>query len=131
MAYYSGNTGSCKLNNQGIVGIQSWSLTINKEIPETTNLGDKYKTFQGTTYSSEGTVELLVLDGDTSQKLFWDNLKTTEEISDVLLFFDTGDHIKVDAIIVTSVDFGLGSNALGTATCNFIGTGAITFEGIG
>ena len=130
MAYYSGNTGKCKIDDSVIGGVQSWSVNITKEVPETTPLSSDFKTFQATTYSSEGTVELLVLDGSGGQGVFFNNVKAIGTLTDLVLEFDTSESIQISKAIVTSVDFGLGSSAIGTATCNFIGTGAVTFNGL-
>ena len=131
MAFYSGNGGSANISGNGITGVQSWSLTISKEVPETTSLGDAHKKFQTTTYSAEGTLEILMDAGMNSrQDLLIANSIADNTIDDVTLNVSSGDNIDLDHIIVTGIDFGVGASAVATMTVNFVSTGAISFNNL-
>lgn len=131
MAFYSGNAASAKINQQKITGVQSWSFNINKEVPETTALGSTFKTFQTTTYSGEGTLEILLDEGDNSfQNGIISSSVGTAELIDLELHVTDSDSINMAKALITGVDFGVGVSSIATMTVNFISNSAITFDNL-
>ena len=92
MAFYRGEEGSVKFDDAGssasaITSTRSWSLTLDKEVLETTVMGDTYAGNVGGIISGNGSVEVIYTASSSDETAaFIDhiNTATAEEIAESL-----------------------------------------------
>ena len=87
MAILRGEQGSVEFETGGgtlaaVAGTRSWSLTIDKEVLETTAHGDTFRSFVGGLISGSGSVELIFNEGDATQKAFMDDVLKVRDAVD-------------------------------------------------
>lgn len=59
MAVLTGKNGALRWNGTSVGKVRSWSLTVNRDSLETTNLGEHDRTYVTSLRSSTGTAELM------------------------------------------------------------------------
>ena len=140
MAFFRGEEGSVLFDKTGssaaaVAGTTAWTLDITKDVLETTDHGDDFRTYTGGLISATGTVDLQYTQEAASAK-------SSELINDILvasdteaesanaqfkLYLDTSGTkgFTFDAII-TSASFGTTVGDLTTVSCSFQTCGAIT-----
>lgn len=135
MAFYRGEQGSVKFDDAGsttatIASTRSWSMTIDKDVLETTALGATYKSNIGGLISGSGSVELIysaTSADETNVFIEAANTATDQGVAAFELFLDTAGTKKISFVgLITSADYGATVGELEVITCNFVTSGAIT-----
>jgi hypothetical protein len=135
MAFYRGEQGSVKFDDAGvttavIASTRSWSMTIEKDVLETTALGATYKSNVGGLIAGSGTVELIYTasSADETQTFIKHvNYATDQGLSAFELFLDTAGTKKISFVgLITSADYSATVGELEVITCNFVTSGTIT-----
>ena len=89
MAVLTGKNGALQWNGAAVGKVRSWSLSVNKDPLETTNLGVNYRTYVPGLRGSTGTAELMY-DPDEGQavsllnSIFSNNVSVSQSVSFVL-----------------------------------------------
>ena len=135
MAFYRGEQGSVKFDDAGsttatIASTRSWSMTIEKDVLETTALGATYKSNIGGLIAGSGTVEVLYTassSDETNAFIEAANSPTDQAVAAFELFLDTPGIKKISfAGLITSAEYGATVGELQVITCNFTTSGTIT-----
>ena len=135
MAFYRGEQGSVKFDDAGssnttIASTRSWSMTIEKDVLETTSLGATYKSNIGGLIGGSGTVEVLYTASSADEtNAFIEAANTTTDGATATfeLFLDTSGTKKISFTgLITSAEYGATVGELEVITCNFITSGTIT-----
>jgi len=135
MAFYRGEEGSVKFDDAGssaaaITSTRSWSLTIDKEVLETTVMGSTYAGNIGGIVSGSGSVELMYTASSSDETAaFIDHINTATDEGTALfeLFLDTSGAKKVSFDgVVTSAELSATVGELEIITVNFTTNGTIT-----
>ena len=135
MAFYRGEQGSVKFDDAGsttatIASTRSWSMTIDKDVLETTALGATYKSNIGGLISGSGSVELIYSASSSDEtNVFIEaaNTATDQGIAAFELFLDTTGTKKISFVgLITSADYSATVGELEVITCNFVTSGTIT-----
>ena len=132
-----GDVGKIMFENAGgteadVGQTRSWSLSISKDVLETTKQGDTFKTNVGGLISGEGSAELLYAPGETGAgyTTFIDDVLTTGDNADALfeLFPDRDTSAKKISFagIITSAEYGATLGEIQEVNITFITSGAIT-----
>jgi hypothetical protein len=135
MAFYRGEQGSVKFDDAGsttatIASTRSWSMTIDKDVLETTALGATYKSNIGGLISGSGSVELIYSassSDETNAFIEAANTATDPGVAAFELFLDTTGTKKISFVgLITSADYSATVGELEVITCNFVTSGTIT-----
>jgi hypothetical protein len=135
MAFFRGEQGSVKFDDAGsttatIASTRSWSMTVEKDVLETTALGATYKSNIGGLIAGSGTVELIYTASSADEtNVFIEaaNTATDQGVAAFELFLDTTGTKKISFVgLITSADYGATVGELEVITCNFVTSGAIT-----
>jgi hypothetical protein len=135
MAFYRGEQGSVKFDDAGsttatIASTRSWSMTVEKDVLETTALGATYKSNIGGLIAGSGTVELIYSASSSDEtNVFIEaaNTATDQGVAAFELFLDTTGTKKISFVgLITSADYSATVGELEVITCNFVTSGAIT-----
>ena len=135
MAFYRGEQGSVKFDAAGsttatIASTRSWSMTIEKDVHETTTLGGTYKANIGGLISGSGSVELIYSASSadaTNAFIEAANTATDQGVAAFELFLDTTGTKKISFVgLITSADYSATVGELQVTTCNFVTSGTIT-----
>jgi hypothetical protein len=135
MAFYRGEQGSVKFDDAGssnttIASTRSWSMTIEKDVLETTALGATYKSNIGGLIAGSGSVELMYTASsadETKAFITAANTATDQGVATFELFLDTTGTKKISFTgLITSADYSATVGELEVVTCNFVTTGTIT-----
>ena len=135
MAFYRGEEGSVKFDDAGssasaITSTRSWSLTLDKEVLETTVMGDTYAGNVGGIISGNGSVEVIYTASSSDETAaFIDHINTATDEGTALfeLFLDTSGSKKVSFDgVVTSAELSATVGEIEIITVNFVTNGTIT-----
>ena len=136
MAFYRGEQGTIFFDKDSsggiseIAAVRSWSMTVEKDVLETTAQGATYKANIGGLVSGSGTMEVMYdapASGDKLDLIKDVNTTTDEGNAFVELYLDeTGGKKITGSIVITSTDYGATVGELEMVTINFTMTGAIT-----
>jgi hypothetical protein len=135
MAFYRGEQGSVKFDDAGsttatIASTRSWSLTIEKDVLETTALGATYKSNIGGLIAGSGSVELMYTASSADETNVFvkaANTATDQGVAAFELFLDTTGTKKISFVgLITSADYSATVGELEVITCNFVTSGTIT-----
>lgn len=136
MAKVKGDVGQVKFDDGGssvnpVLGTTSWSMSITKDIQETTAQGDTFKQFVGGLIEGEGTAELLYDDSASGETAtFVDGVLTTGDLGTAAfeLFPDSSSATKKISFngIITSFDQSSSLGEANTISITFKPTGTIT-----
>jgi hypothetical protein len=135
MAFYRGEQGSVKFDDAGsttatIASTRSWSMTVEKDVLETTALGATYKANIGGLIGGSGTVELIYTASsadETNVFIKAANTATDQGVAAFELFLDTTGTKKISFVgLITSTDYSATVGELEVITCNFVTSGTIT-----
>ena len=132
-----GDVGKIMFENAGgteadVGQTRSWSLSISKDIMETTKQGDTFKTNIGGLISGEGSAELLYAPGETGSgyTTFIDDVLTTGDNADALfeLFPDRDTSAKKISFsgIITGAEYGANLGEVQVINISFQTSGTIT-----
>jgi len=136
MAKVKGDVGQVKFDDAGssvnpVLGTTSWSMSITKDIQETTAQGDTFKQFVGGLIEGEGSAELLYDDSASGETAtFVDGVLTTGDLGTAAfeLFPDSTSATKKISFngIITSFDQSSSLGEANTISITFKPTGTIT-----
>ena len=136
MAKVKGDVGQVKFDDAGssvnpVLGTTSWSMSITKDIQETTAQGDTFKAFVGGLIEGEGTAELLYDDSASGETAtFVDGVLTTGDAGTASfeLFPDSSSATKKISFngIITGFDQNSALGEPNTISITFKPTGTIT-----
>ena len=113
-----------------IAGTRSWSLSIDKEVLETTVQGDTFRNYIGSLITGTGSVELLFNQGDASQKAFMDDVLKPSDAADASFeLFQDGTTNDANSFtfgaIITNAEMTSTVGEVVTVSANFQTCGAI------
>ena len=136
MAFYRGEQGTIFFDKDSsgglseVAAVRSWSMTVEKDVLETTTQGATYKANVGGLIAGSGTMEVLYdapSAGDKLDLIKDANTATDEGNASVELYLDeTGGKKITGSIVITSTDYGATVGELEMVTVNFTMNGAIT-----
>ena len=136
MAKVKGDVGQVKFDDAGssvnpVLGTRSWSMSITKDIQETTAQGDTFKQFVGGLIEGEGSAELVYDDAATGETAtFIDGVLTTGDAGAAKfeLFPDSSSATKKISFngIITSFEQSSTLGDVNTISITFKPTGTIT-----
>jgi hypothetical protein len=136
MAKVKGDVGQVKFDDAGssvnpVLGTRSWSMSITKDIQETTVQGDTFKAFVGGLIEGEGSAELVYDDSASGETAtFVDGVLTTGDLGTAAfeLFPDSASATKKISFngIITSFDQNSALGDVNTISITFKPTGTIT-----
>ena len=135
MAFFRGEEGSVKFDDAGssasaITSTRSWSLSLNKEVLETTVMGDTYAGKVGGVISGSGSVEVIYTASSSDETAaFIDHINTATDEGTALfeLFLDTSGSKKISFDgVVTSAELSATVGEIEIITVNFVTNGTIT-----
>ena len=137
MAFFRGEEGSVKFDDAGssaaaITSTRSWSMTVDKEVLETTALGATYAANVGGIISGSGSVELLYTASSSDEtNVFIEAANTATDTGVALfeLYLDASGSKKISFDgVITSADYSATVGEVEVVTCNFVTNGAITLD---
>ena len=135
MAFFRGEQGAVFFDKDSsgsvseIAAVRSWSMTVEKDVLETTSQGNTYKANVGGLIAGTGSMELMY-DAPTSNKL--DLIKDINTTTDqgnasVELYLDeTGTKKITGSIVITSTEYSATVGELEVVTVSFTMNGSIT-----
>jgi hypothetical protein len=136
MAFYRGEQGTVFFDKDSsggiseVAAVRSWSMTVEKDVLETTSQGATYKANIGGLVAGSGTMEVMYdapSAGDKLDLIRDVNTATDEGNAFVELYLDeTGVKKITGSIVITSADYGATVGELEMVTINFTMNGAIT-----
>ena len=138
MAFFRGEQGTVffdKTNSAGmleIAAVRSWSMTVEKDVLETTSQGATYKANVGGLIAGTGSMELMYDAPSAGDKL--DLIKDVNTATDagnasVELYLDeTGGKKIVGSIVITSTEYSATVGELEVVTVSFTMNGSITLS---
>ena len=138
MAFYRGQQGTVFFDKDSsgsiteIAAVRSWSMTVEKDVMETTTQGATYKANIGGLLAGSGSMEVMYDAPGAGDKL--DLLKDVNTATDegnafVELYLDeTGGKKITGSIVINSAEYGATVGELQVVTINFTTTGAITLD---
>lgn len=136
MAFFRGEQGTIFFDKDSsggaseVAAVRSWSMTVEKDVLETTSQGATYKANIGGLIAGSGTMEVMYdapSAGDKLDLIKDVNTATDEGNAFVELYLDeTGGKKITGSIVITSTDYGATVGELEMVTINFTMNGAIT-----
>lgn len=136
MAFFRGEQGTIFFDKDSsggiseVAAVRSWSMTVEKNVLETTSQGATYKANIGGLVAGSGTMEMMYdapSAGDKLDLIKDVNTATDEGNAFVELYLDeTGGKKITGSIVITSTDYGATVGELEMVTINFTMNGAIT-----
>ena len=136
MAKVKGDVGQVKFDDAGssvnpVLGTRSWSMSITKDIQETTAQGDTFKAFVGGLIEGEGSAELVYDDSASGETAtFMDGVLTTGDAGTASfeLFPDSSSATKKISFngIITNFEQSSSLGDPNTISITFKPTGTIT-----
>ena len=138
MAFYRGEQGTVFFDKDSsggiseIAAVRSWTMTVEKDVLETTTQGATYKANIGGLLAGTGTMEVMYDapgSGDKLDLLKDANTATDEGNAFVELYLDeTGGKKITGSIVISSAEYGATVGELQVVTINFTTTGTITLD---
>ena len=136
MAKVKGDVGQVKFDDAGssvnpVLGTTAWSMSITKDIQETTAQGDTFKAFVGGLIEGEGSAELLYDDSASGETAtFVDGVLTTGDAGTASfeLFPDSASGTKKISFsaLITNFEQGSALGDVSTINITFKPSGTIT-----
>jgi hypothetical protein len=133
MAYYYGYQGSVKFNSTGdtattLVQVTDWTITVEKQTYETTQINDTYSKKRGGLISGSGTVNLIYT-GDNNA--FIEAVNTSSDTGQALfeLYLSQADTKRIVFNgIITSSSYSASVDDVSKMSCDFVTNGTITLD---
>jgi len=133
MAYYYGYQGSVKFNSAGgtattLVKVTDWTIRVEKQIYETTQIDDTYSKKCGGLISGSGTVNLLYT-GDNNS--FIEAVNTSSDAGTALfeLYLSETDTKRIVFNgIITTASYSATVDEIAKMSCDFVTNGTITLD---
>lgn len=131
MAVFHGSAGSLKVGSTAVAQVQEWTVTLEKEMVETTSLGQGARTYSAGLLGWEGSCEAILSDSsDSGYYDFNSALKAGAEISIAFLSgADSDDDDEISGnVLVTSVETVQVFDDIARISVSFTGTGDCTIS---
>ena len=138
MAFFRGEQGTVFFDNAGsggmseIAAVRSWSMTVEKDVLETTSQGATYKANVGGLIAGTGSMELMYDApgaGDKLDLIKDVNTATDDGTASVELYLDeTGGKKIVGSIVINSTEYSATVGELEVVTVSFTMNGSITLS---
>ena len=124
MAVHKGSEGTVHVGTDAVSEIRSYTIDETADVIESTSLGDSAKTFEASTTSFSGSVDVFWDETDTAQTAL------TVGSSVTIKFYpegaSTGDKYYSGTAIVTGVSITANNDSLVEASISIQGSGALT-----
>lgn len=124
MAVHKGSEGTVHVGTDQISEIRSYTIDETADVIESTSLGDSAKTFEASTTSFSGSIDVFWDETDTAQTAL------TVGSSVTIKFYpegaSTGDKYYSGTAIVTGVSITANNDSLVEASISIQGSGALT-----
>lgn len=133
MAYYYGYQGSVKFNSTGgaataIARVTDWTITVEKQTYETTQVNDTYSKKCGGLISGSGTITLLYT-GDNNSFIEAVNSSSDMGLALFELYLSEVDTKRIVFNgIITRATYGAKVDEVATVSCEFVTNGTITLD---
>lgn len=138
MAFFRGEQGTVFFDKDSsggmseVAAVRSWSMTVEKDVLETTSQGATYKANVGGLIAGTGSMELMYdapSAGDKLDLIKDINTATDEGNASVELYLDeTGGKKIVGSIVITSTEYSATVGELEVVTVSFTMNGTITLS---
>lgn len=138
MAFFRGEQGTVFFDKDSSAGtveiaaVRSWSMTVEKDVLETTSQGATYKANVGGLIAGTGSMELMYdapSAGDKLDLIKDINTATDDGTASVELYLDeTGGKKIVGLIVITSTEYSATVGELEVVTVSFTMNGSITLS---
>ena len=138
MAFFRGEQGTVFFDKDSsggmleIAAVRSWSMTVEKDVLETTSQGATYKANVGGLIAGSGSMEVMYdapSAGDKLDLIKDINTATDEGNASVELYMDeTGGKKIVGSIVITSTEYSATVGELEVVTVSFTMNGSITLS---
>lgn len=138
MAFFRGEQGTVFFDKDSsggmsqVAAVRSWSMTVEKDVLETTSQGATYKANVGGLIAGTGSMELMYdapSAGDKLDLITDINTATDEGNASVELYLDeTGGKKIVGSIVITSTEYSATVGELEVVTVSFTMNGTITLS---
>lgn len=138
MAFFRGEQGTVFFDKDSsggmseVAAVRSWSMTVEKDVLETTSQGATYKANVGGLIAGTGSMELMYdapSAGDKLDLIRDINTATDEGNASVELYLDeTGGKKIVGSIVITSTEYSATVGELEVVTVSFTMNGTITLS---
>lgn len=138
MAFFRGEQGTVFFDKDSsggmsqVAAVRSWSMTVEKDVLETTAQGATYKANVGGLIAGTGSMELMYdapSAGDKLDLITDINTATDEGNASVELYLDeTGGKKIVGSIVITSTEYSATVGELEVVTVSFTMNGTITLS---
>jgi hypothetical protein len=133
MAYYYGYQGSVKFNSTGgaaatLVQITDWSMSVEKQVYETTQINDTYSKKCGGLISGSGTVNLIYTGNNNT---FIEAVNTSSDTGTALfeLYLSEVDTKRIVFNgIITNASYSAAVDDVSKMSCDFVTNGTITLD---
>ncbi len=124
MSVHKGSSGTVHVGTDAIAEIRSYNVDETADVIESTTLGDTSKTFEASTTSFSGSIDVFWDEADTAQTAL------TVGSSVTIKFYpegaSTGDKYYSGTAIVTGVSITANNDSLVEASISIQGSGALT-----
>jgi hypothetical protein len=133
MAYYYGYQGSVKFNSTGgaaatLVQITDWSMSVEKQVYETTQINDTYSKKVGGIISGSGTVNLIYT-GDNNTFIEAVNTASDAGVALFELYLSQADTKRIVFNgIITNASYSASTDDVSKMSCDFVTNGTITLD---
>lgn len=133
MAYYYGYQGSVKFNSTGgattaVVQVTDWTITVEKQTIETTQINDLYSKKVGGLISGSGTVNLIYT-GDNNTFIEAVNTSSDTGTAAFELYLSETDTKRITFNgIITRSTYSANKDEVATMSCEFVTNGTITLD---
>jgi hypothetical protein len=134
MPFYNGHQGSVKFNVSGgatttVVQVTDWSITVEKQTYETTQITDTYTKRVGGMVSGSGNINLIYT-GDNNNS-FIEAVNNPYDTGNALfeLFLSESDSKRIAFYgIITKATYGANRDEVSSVKCDFLTNGTITID---
>ena len=124
MATHKGSEGVVKIGTNTVSEVRSYSIEESAEVIESTSLGDSAKTFESSTTSFSGSLEVFWDETDTAQTAL--SIGSSVTLNLYPEGADSGDTYYSGTAIVTGVTVTANNDSLVERTITVQGSGALT-----
>ncbi len=128
MSVYHGSAGSLSIGGASVAQVQEWTLTHNKEMVETTSLGNTARVYSAGLESFEGSAEAIIASDGTSGFYDFNTALVTGTALAAVFYVDdsAGADVKLSgSVLISSVETTHVFDDVARVSVTFTGTGAL------
>ena len=128
MAVRTGSNGQLRWRDSVVARVRSWSLTVNKDALETTQLGDFDRTYCSGLRGMTGTADIMYDPDELSATQLFNDINNNAQtaLSNVEFILDSvGNNELSGSAVLTSVSANVQVGAVSACSVNFTITGPI------